>query len=119
MNRKFEDRKITKVNVKSKENLTIMKALNMYGRVPEQWELLNELERLNKDLETALDICNQRQKKIVKLNNIIDELEKELDKGFEVYICNGRKVSKSIELGYKICQKELLRKLKALKEGKE
>lgn len=30
-----------------KENQTIIKSLNMYGRVPEQWELLNEIERLN------------------------------------------------------------------------
>ena len=29
------------------ENQTIIKALNMYGRVPEQWELLNEIERLH------------------------------------------------------------------------
>lgn len=29
------------------ENQAIIKALNMYGRVPEQWELLNEIERLN------------------------------------------------------------------------
>lgn len=29
------------------ENETIIKAINMYGRVPEQWELLNEIERLN------------------------------------------------------------------------
>ena len=26
----------------------IIKALNMYGRVPETWELLEEIERLNK-----------------------------------------------------------------------
>ncbi len=30
----------------NKENKTIIKALNMYGRVPEQWELLEEIERL-------------------------------------------------------------------------
>lgn len=29
-----------------KENETIIKALNMYGRVPEQYELLNEIEQL-------------------------------------------------------------------------
>lgn len=34
------------------ENLAIIKALNMYGRVPEQWELLNEIERLK-------DLCNK------------------------------------------------------------
>ena len=29
------------------ENQMIIKALNMYGRVPETWELLEEIERLN------------------------------------------------------------------------
>ena len=29
------------------ENQTIIKALNMYGRVPETWELVEEIERLN------------------------------------------------------------------------
>lgn len=33
------------------ENEAIIKALNMYGRVPEQWELLNEIERLNNIIE--------------------------------------------------------------------
>lgn len=37
----------------------IIKALNMYGRVPEMWELLKEIERLN---------------------NIINELEEELER---------------------------------------
>ena len=31
----------------NEENQTIIKALNMFGRVPEQYELLNEIERLN------------------------------------------------------------------------
>jgi hypothetical protein len=39
------------------DNEAVIKALNMYGRVPEQYELLNEIERLN---------------------NIINELEKTL-----------------------------------------
>ena len=29
------------------ENKAVIKALNMYGRVPETWELLKEIERLN------------------------------------------------------------------------
>ena len=42
------------------ENQMIIKALDMYGRVPETWELLEEIERLN---------------------NIINELEKWLKGG--------------------------------------
>ena len=37
------------------DNQAVIKALNMYGRVPKLWELLEEIERLN---------------------NIINELEK-------------------------------------------
>ena len=31
----------------NEENKAVIKALNMYGRVPETWELLEEIERLN------------------------------------------------------------------------
>lgn len=67
MNRNFEDRKSTKPRIHSKENKAIIKALNMYGRVPEQWELLEEIE---------------------KLNNIIDEFENRDDvlKEFEDWL---------------------------------
>lgn len=44
------------------ENKAVIKALNMYGRVPEMWELLEEIERLN---------------------NIINELEKEINRLLE------------------------------------
>ena len=47
MNRTFSERKPKKVDAKNKENETIIRALYMYGKVPEQWELLNEIERLN------------------------------------------------------------------------
>lgn len=74
MNRKFEDRKPTKVYAKSRENRVIIKALNTFGRVPEQWELLEEIERLN---------------------NIINELEKFFQYAYdnEVRPLNDRKVS--------------------------
>lgn len=60
MNRNFENRKPTKVYAKSKENQMIIKALNMYGRVPETWELLEEIERLNNIINEALGIANER-----------------------------------------------------------
>ena len=37
------------------ENQTIIKALNMFGRVPETWELLNEIERLKNTINKAID----------------------------------------------------------------
>lgn len=33
------------------DNESVIKALNMYGRVPEQYELLEEIERLNNIIE--------------------------------------------------------------------
>ena len=46
MNRTFEERKPRNIKSKSIENKTIIKALNMYGRVPEQWELLQQIDQL-------------------------------------------------------------------------
>lgn len=37
------------MNKEIKENQTIIKSLNMYGKVPEQWELLNEIEKLQEE----------------------------------------------------------------------
>ena len=59
MNRTFSERKPKKVDAKNKENETIIRALYMYGRVPEQWELLNEIERLN-------NIINESAEEILK-----------------------------------------------------
>lgn len=43
------------------ENQAIIKALNMYGRVPEQWELLNEIERLNSIINKGIEAINVYQ----------------------------------------------------------
>ena len=37
------------------DNEAVIKALNMYGRVPETWELLKEIERLNNIINAMLD----------------------------------------------------------------
>lgn len=55
------------------ENQSIAKAINMFGRVPEQWELLNEIERLN-------NIINEFEK----------EIKKEIDRTEELIIEDGR-----------------------------
>ena len=36
----------------------IIKALNMYGRVPETWELLEEIERLKNIIKEVREYCN-------------------------------------------------------------
>lgn len=61
MNRGFENRKPTKVYAKGKENQMIIKALNMYGRVPETWELLKEIERLNNIINKGIEAINVYQ----------------------------------------------------------
>ena len=50
------------------ENKTIIKALDMYGRVPEMWELLEEVERLN-------NIINELEKYIVYQLKILNNPE--------------------------------------------
>ena len=93
MNRNFENRKPTKVYAKSKENQMIIKALNMYGRVPETWELLNEIERLNNiinELEKWLEV-NLTNLEKEKANNTYD---KGLKQGM---LSNGRLIKNKLQ----------------------
>ena len=60
MNRIFEDRKSTKPQITSRENKAIIKALDMYDRVPEQWELLEEIERLNNIINELENYLNEQ-----------------------------------------------------------
>ena len=88
MSRTFEERKPQKTVIKSEENKTIIRALNMYGRVPEIWELLNEIENLT---------------------NILIELEEWLKKEIEHNVDGIKSFS-----GYQC--KETLDKIQELKE---
>ena len=72
------------------DNEAVIKALNMYGRVPETWELLEEIERLKngcKELEQEIDrlgkLFYERNEENIRLNNIISELEKWLKERLE------------------------------------
>ena len=40
------------------DNEAVIKALNMYGRLPETWELLEEIERLNNIIKDVREYCN-------------------------------------------------------------
>ncbi len=64
---------------KNLENKTIIKAIDMFGRVPEQWELLEEIERLNNVIDKKEqflgDNIKRLEKEVVKRDNIINELE--------------------------------------------
>ena len=70
--------KIQRCNFLPKGEMVIVKDANtlIHNIVDSELkEKDKEIERLNKDLETAINICNQRQKEIVRLNNIINELK--------------------------------------------
>ena len=99
MNRNFENRKPTKVYAKSKENQMIIKALNMYGRVPEMWELLKEIERLN-------NIINELEK------YCIDEKEDYSKEIKSQYITDNTRVQYE---GEKVCFEDILDRLQELK----
>ena len=58
--RKFEwGRKSSKKQPTSKENITIIRALNNFGRAPEQYELLDEIERLQQELQRKDNIIKE------------------------------------------------------------
>ena len=56
------------------ENQVIIKSLNMYGRVPEMWELLEKIERLNNIIN---DYYNQINTLSSKISLILERLEYE------------------------------------------
>ena len=69
-----------KVYAKSKENQIIIKALNMYGRIPETWELLEEIERLNNIIKEVREyIKNHREAVDERAGHIIYILKDDFD----------------------------------------
>ena len=86
-----------------------------------------EIERLNKDLDTAIEICNNRQKEIVKLNNIInefiDDIEEYLYSNLKVFCGDYDIHYRDLEIQDKHCEgfdftiklQEKINKLKELK----
>jgi len=72
------------------ENETIIKVLNMYGKVPEQWELLKEIERL-KDDNKYLNKVN------IELSSEIERLEKENERYWIAINEMAINISKAIE----------------------
>ena len=120
------------------ENQTIIKAINMFGRVPEQYELLEEIERLNKELETLkqpqvfIDTQDMEErygeelykeyleKENKRLNNIINELEKYCNEEIEDYDkhINSKfitDIAREQYEGEKVCFEDMLGKLQELK----
>ena len=65
------------------ENKAVIKALNMYGRVPETWELLKEVERLNNIINKGIEYIESYmpnydfdKTNLIKLLEILDKENK-------------------------------------------
>lgn len=77
--RKFEwERKPSKKQPTSKENATIIRALNNFGRVPEQHELLNEIENLQQQLQRKDNEINDLKSSIVDYQEAVGDYQDEL-----------------------------------------
>ena len=60
----------------------IIKALNMYGRVPETWELLEEIERLNNIINKAIEFIYKNaydEEREICIDDLWGEIPKLLD----------------------------------------
>ena len=93
----------------NKENQAIIKALNMYGRVPQQWELLNEVERLNNIINELTQESLQKSDEIDKYIDIFDKLE--------LYLALGTKESPDVKgsLYWNEACEDILERLNELK----
>ena len=68
------------------ENQTIIKALNTFGRVPEQYELLNEIERLKEENRTYQEypfIIIEKNGVICRKNQEIEDYKSRCEKAIE------------------------------------
>lgn len=56
---------------------------------------------------------------VIRLGNVINELEKELNKDYETYICKNKSYGKTFKAGANIYREHILYKLKELKENRD
>ena len=80
-----------------------------------------EIERLNKENEELKKIqCpflgTGCKAEIEKLNNIINEMEKELKEDYKIWMCNSRSNGKSVKFGIDVCKTHFYNRLQKLKE---
>lgn len=74
-----------------------------------------EIGNLNKDATRLLEKYEEKIKEIERLNNIINELEKELEKDFHTFMCNSREVGKTYKAGGNNYREHILLRLRELK----
>ena len=71
-------------------------------------EILTESEQLKEWLIVA-------NKENERLNNIINELEKELKEDYKIWMCNSRSNGKSVKFGIDVCKTHFYNRLQELK----
>ena len=71
-------------------------------------QLQFEITKLNTDIFL-------KNKEIERLNNIINEMEKELKEDYKIWMCNSRSNGKSVKFGIDVCKSHFYNKLQELK----
>lgn len=72
-------------------------------------ESLKQINEEHKKINGELRVENER------LNNIINELEKELKEDYKIWICNSRSNGKSVKFGIDVCKTHFYNRLQELK----
>lgn len=85
------------------ENKAVIKALNMYGRVPEMWELLKEIERLNNIIKRLEEFIEYLEKRYKDITGVIGSYGSNTDMLY----------------GKKDMIKEILKKCKEIEQGSD
>lgn len=98
--------------------------------IKEQEMLEKELkENFEKDIDTIRNhitslrligvglsnTLNEKDEEIERLNNIINELEKELKEDYKIWMCNSRSNGKSVKFGIDVCKTHFYNRLQELK----
>ena len=107
-----DERLVNLLNQADSKNLELIEEINKKE---------NEIERLKKEIiglnnciiEFHSEFCN-KQAEINRLNNIINELEKELKEDYD-WICNSRSNGKSVQFGIDVCKRHFYDVLQVLK----
>lgn len=77
-----------------------------------------EIKRLEVENRELSEGYNEEFKENVRLNNIINELEKELKEDYKIWMCNSRSSGKSVKFGIDVCKTHFYNRLQKLKGDK-
>ena len=81
----------------------------------EREEQLKEIERQKEVINGMIDNEEKYCLEINRLNNIINELEKELKEDYKIWMCNSRSNGKSVKFGIDVCKTHFYNRLQELK----